>query len=782
PSDIESISVLKDADATAIYGSRGANGVILITTKKGKEGKSKLDINVNNGYGSITRAAEPLSTAQYLQVRRDALVNSNTPATASNAPDLLTWSPDTDNKLQDWYMSNTAQFWDASASLSGGTATVNYLLSGNYHQESSIFSAADRYRRGNFHVNIGTVSANKKLKLNFSGIYTTDNNKLKNASTNTLSQIANSVPNYPFYDANGNFNWTLTNFYARAQTYWKNTTDNLTANLGIDYSLLPGLNLKGNIGYNKIGNQSMTPLPALVFNPSQTTQGQNQFAGLSKNTYVFEPQITYTGHIAKGKLDLLAGATMQGNTTKNNYVYVINYINDLLLESQSGGTVSSVTSSTVNYNFSSIFGRATYNWENKYILNATFRRDGSSRFGPGKQFGNFGSLGTAWLFSNESFVKDNLGWLSYGKLRGSYGTTGSDGIADYAYLSIYSSTGLYGTTNTINPSQIANPDFQWEVNRKLEFAADLGFLKDRILFTAAWYRNRSSNQLVRYPLPATTGFVGGYTANLPAKVQNDGWELELNTKNIVKKDFSWSSLMNLTIPRNKLVSFPNLPQTAYASALVLGQPLNSIQGYHFLGVDPATGLTIVDDTDKNGSISNNSFYNNQGGDYVVIGNTDPKWYAGLSNSISYKNFQVDFFFQYSKQLGYNLYAGGNGFGLFGRATNVWPSYLDYWKQPGDNSPLPKPSTISSLSLQQFMNSDQALSDASYLRLKNVAISYNFSSRLIRAAGLSKLTLYMQGQNLWTVTKYNGYDPENSSATSIQIPPLKMLTFGLKTTF
>jgi TonB-linked SusC/RagA family outer membrane protein len=777
PNDIESISVLKDADATSIYGSRAANGVILITTKRAIAGKTTVEANLNSGVGSSTRMVAPLSTAQYLQLRRDAFVNSNLTPTTSTAPDLLSWDQDLDNNIQDQLFGRTAKNADAYLSLYGGNAHTSFKLSGTYHKENSVLQKSGDFTRGNMHVAISHFSTDRKFNLSFNGIYGASKNNLQNNIN--LATTAQLPPNYPLYDGNGNYNWVSgkTNVLAQTTSYIKDNNENINASLALGYKLLPMLQIKANIGYNSVNNDQVQPQPTTFLAPSATPTNYSTFSNQKSNSFLFEPQIVYSAQIGGGKLEVLGGGTFQKTNNNLRATIFTNYANDQLMESMVAGTAYFGTGSNVDYNFMSAFVRANYNLNDSYILNGTFRRDGSSRFGPGKQFGNFGSVGAAWLFAKESIFSRQT-WLSHGKLRASYGTTGSDGIGDYGYLSLYSYTNDYGSLKAIRPSQIANDDFQWEVNRKLEIAIDLGFLYDRILFNTAWYRNRSGNQLVTYPLPATTGFTG-YTANLTALVQNTGWEFELNTINI-RGSFNWSTSINLTIPRNKLLEFPNIAATSYAASLVIGQPLNIIQRYRFLGVDETTGLAKMQDINGDNVFTAQSSYNNRGGDYVIAGTTDPIWYGGINNSISYKGFSLDVFFTYTKQKGNNFLS--NNFASFGRLFNFWPTHLAYWKQPGDKASIPKPFAAANPSLTQFSTSDYTFSDASFLRLRNVSFYYQLPQEWTNGIGVQKVKLYAQGQNLWTQTNFLGYDPEQSASSGVGLAPLKQFTFGIHCIF
>lgn len=549
----------------------------------------------------------------------------------------------------------------------------------------------------------------------------------------------------------------------------------MNGNLNLEYTIFTGLHAKISLGYNKIEVNQINTNPASSYNPIYTTTGDAVFANQSIKTFIAEPQIEYIKKFNKIRLDFLLGGTIQKNNTTGQFYYADGYTSDLLLESVSYGNIGYHGSNTTEYRYISQFGRLTLNWSNKYILNGTLRRDGSTRFGPDKRFGNFGSVGAAWLFSNERYLKV-LHWLSYGKLRSSYGITGNDGIGDYGYLNLYSNTNNYGNTISIIPSQIENPNFGWEINRKFELAIELGIAHDRLLLTAAWFRNRSGNQLVDYPLPTITGF-SSYTANLPALVQNTGFELEANTSNVKTRNFSWNASLNLTIPKNKLISFPNLASSTYANSYVVGQPLSIIEGFHFLGVDSQTGLARVEDLNKDGIYTYQSSYNNQNGDYIIIGKTSPDWYGGLSNTFHYKNFQFSFLLQFVKQKGYNLYSFG--YSRFGYLSNVWDVYLNYWKQPGDQASLPKPSYRFETTNYQFKLSDAGITDASFIRVKNISFSYNFSQTLVHRLKLSNLQLYVQAQNLWTITHYKGYDPETAADPNIMIPTLRQVTAGIQ---
>ena len=778
PSDIESISILKDADATAIYGSRAANGVILITTKTGKTGRANLDAQVSSGFSTVSREASVLNTAQYLQVRKDGMANSGLTPTAGNSPDMTVWDASTDFDWQKWFMGAVAHRTDADVSYRGGTDQTTFLLSGSYHNESSVQSAQNLLSREDVHINLDHHSVDRKFSMVFNTFFDASNNNQQKGSV-PMAQAVTNIPNYPNLNSNGSYNWYSTNLIAQATAFSKSQTSNLNSNFASSYRLLPGLDLKANFGYNRIQNQQLFAYPSTYNDPSSGVPGRSVFANQYIEALLFEPQLSYNKHIVDGDLQLLAGSTIQHNHTQSRDMDVRGYTSDLLLGNPGYGTAVYPYGTDVEYKYISAFGRINYNWRHKYVLNGTFRRDGSSRFGADRKFGNFGSVGAAWIFSEESFIKIASPLISYGKIRGSWGTTGNDGIGDYQYLSTYVNTNLYGAQQAIIPSRIANNDYSWEVNKKLELAMDLGLFKDRVLLSTSWYRNRSANQLVGYPLPAISGF-SSYIANLPAVVQNSGWEFELNTVNVKHAKLQWKTSFNLTLPDNRLIRYDNIANSTYANQLAIGQPLNVILGFHFAGVDPQTGLAQVQDVNKDGRILASSSYNQQGGDYIRIGQSSPDWYAGLSNTLQYQNFELNVFLQYASQKGYNVFS--YNYSNFGWLSNGFTDYLGYWKAPGDIARLPKPTYNYEPTAYNFQRSDAGFTDASYLRFKTVVLTYDFPAVMLQRLRMSHLKLFVRAENLITITGFKGYDPALAGSSYLQTPTLKTVQLGIQANF
>jgi TonB-linked SusC/RagA family outer membrane protein len=773
PDDIESISILKDADATAIYGSRGSNGVVLITTKKGKAGKTSVNFNITNGISQIANLPVLLNSNQYLQIRGEAYKNDGiTPSSDPNdpnyAPDLKVWDTTKSTDWRKYLLGRTGHVTDAQGTISGGNLNTNFVVGGNFHSETSVLPGNNLYERGGIHMGLQHTSENHKFYIQFSTSYNSDKNQLSNITTNFTGDLL-LPPDFPLYDATGNFNYYLGwNPLADLSAISKTNTDNLIINSLAKYNIAPGLDLKASVGYNKIGiNQVMT------YPTNSQYQGSTNFTNFGNNSnenIIIEPQIEYNKRFGKSLLDLLVGGTYQSSVKESEFTQASNFSSDLLLDNISSATTFSISNYNIDYKYVSIFARANYNVDEKYIVNLSIRRDGSSRFGPGNEFGNFGAIGAAWIFSSEDWFKNTLHFISYGKLRGSYGITGNDQITDYQYLSTYGSSGFnYQGVAGIQPSRIANANFHWETTKKLEFAVELGFLKDRILLNVSRYQNRTNDQLVAYSIPYLTGF-NTYQANLPAVVENSGWEFEVNTKNFINSAFSWTTTFNLTIPKNELLSFQNLATSSYANTLVIGEPITRIYGYKFTGLDQ-TGIPLFQ-TQSNGVSPNPSSATDQ---FFTLGKGYPNFYGGIGNTFTYHKWTLNIFGQFVRQFG----MGGLTY-TPGILTNNFGIINNRWQNPGDQTNIPKSSnsydyySAYSLSSANFFNT-------SYFRLKNISLSYSLPSEWLKKNKIQQLKIYLQGQNLLTFWNKNIpiYDPEAGAGTNI--PPMKTLIAGIQIT-
>lgn len=767
PGDIESVEILKDADATAIYGSRGANGVILITTKKGKAGKTRFDVSIYSGLSKLASFPKMLNLQEYLEIRREGFVNDNRNPTVTNAPELLVWDT---TKGRDWpryILGGKASVINVQAGLSGGNEQLNFLLSGNYRKEGTVLPGNEQYIRGGFHVMIRHQSVNKKLGVEFSASYSGDNNRLLGSS---VFSILTLPPNLPIYDDAGNYNWRGINDVnpdAVLRHKMKSETRNLLTNAIIRYQLLPGLELKTSIGYSYIQMEQVMIYPKNSLNPIFGLEGYANYGDNRNRLFVAEPQLEYSKKFKAGSLKILAGGTWQNNIRDGSFITGTNYSNDNLLEYTGAAGTLMATNSYSQYKYASLFTRINYQYKEKYSISLNGRRDGSSRFGPGKQFGNFGAIGAAWIFNKEKFFEKVL-FLSYGKLRGSYGVTGNDLIPDYQYLSSYGISGSqYQGVVGLNPIRIANSNFGWESNKKTELALELGFMKNLLLLTAVYYQNKSGNQLIEYPLPYTSGTFGNYVANLPALIENKGWEFELDAYIIKRANFNWRINGNISLPKNKLLNYPGLESSGYANTYVIGEDLNIKKALHFNGINKQTGLPEYEDVNKDGFISLPE-------DYVTAGKTSAYYFGGGGSEWKYKQFSLSVFFQFTKH-----FAQGTAT-IPGTRSNKFKIALSRWRQAGDNSSIAKATTLPSGEYFNLVQSDAAFYNASFVRLKNISFSYQVPQKLRDRLKLPGFRIYAEAQNLYTWRKEgNLYDPETAISG---IAPLKTIVAGIEITF
>jgi len=779
PNDIESIEILKDADATAIYGSRGANGVILITTKKGKAGASKFDVSVYTGFSRVPKNYHLLNTHQYIAMRKEALANDGLPVDVANAPDLVLWDSSRHVDWQKYLFSGTGKTVDAQASLSGGTTQTTFRLSGSYHYLTEIMASSGSNRRASMSLNLNHRSNNQRFNASFTGAFSSTTSDLLSFPT-----AGTLPPNAPeIFTSLGQLNykgWAPLNylypFGFLLQPYEANTNF-LTSSLALGYQLAKGLSFKVNMGYNLMINSQNNRTPIASQDPSYNPSGSLSIGNTKVRNALIEPQLEYNVFLLGGKLTTLAGASYQANKTSAQAGVGVGYKNDELLGSISNAPLQRSTSNEGQYKYAAMFSRITYNWKDKYIVNLNARRDGSTRFGPGRQFGNFGSFGAAWIFSEEAWMKDHLRVLSLGKIRGSYGTTGGDQIDDYAYLSRWGFS-----PNTYNGYQIVTSQghydslLRWQVNKKLEMAVDLGFFEDRVTMEAVYYRDRCNNQLVPFPTPNFSGFPQ-VTSNTPANVQNSGWEFLLGGKAFTGA-FNWTIRANIGINRNKLLGYPNISQSPYADQLIVGKSLNIMRLLHSTGVDPATGLYRFEDINKDNQVTIDQ--TNQTKDDRIVIDRSPRYDGGIRNEFSYKNFELSVFLYFKKQIGRSSLVSVD---LPGAIANQPVDALRRWQKPGDITDVAKFTTnpYADLSYLYYVSlSDGPWGDASFLRLQNVAFSYSLPEKWRAKIHAGLFRIYVQAQNLFTITSYKGLDPEVQGFGAL--PNARTIVFGLSANF
>jgi len=777
PADIESIDVLKDADATAIYGSRGANGVILISTRKGKAGKTSITANFNQGITQVGKTMEMMNSSQYLEMRREGFKNSGITPDASNAPDLTVWDNNRYTNLKDELIGNKGHFTNAQVSLSGGTSALQFLMSGAYYRETNVFPGKLANDRGNFKISLNHTSLDNLFTVSFTGGYSATQNNTAAADLTYYTYLSPNTPS--FFDENGNLKWQeggayYENPYQYLFSKYRVNMNNTDGSMNIGYRLLPSLSIRAALGYNLQNIKEFNAFPKNAKSPQFSPVSSASFGDTENKGWNVEPQIEYSEMLWLGKLNILAGATFYDRKNNSSFIDVGGFSSDALLESLQASTiVNSKSSGKSDYRYQAVFGRINYNINDKYLLNITGRRDGSSRFGPGKQFSNFGAVGVAWIFSQEQLLKDKSGPLSFGKLRGSVGVTGNDQIGNYQYLDAWGAYyASYDNSPALQPLNLFNDAYGWERNKKSEIALDLGFFKDRLLLSTGYYSNKIDNQLVAYSLPSQTGFQS-IIRNLPAIIKNTGWEIQLTAQIINGGNLKWNSSFNISIPKNTLEAFPDLEKSSYASFYVVGKSLNSVYNYKSKGLDLATGLYNLEDLDGNNFLSP--------ADFQINGNLDPKYFGGIRNSLIYKGIELDFFIDFKKQLGRNflhsIYQQGKTAGtLFNQPVAI----LDRWQNSGDSNRFEKYNSTGNVNSFNVVNSSEMYNDASFLRLKTMSLSYSLPQNILSKFKAKNIRFYLEGQNLFTINKEKGYDPETQSI--YRLPPLKIYTIGLQITY
>lgn len=792
PNDIQSIEVLKDASSTAIYGSRGANGVILVTTKKGKEGQNNINFDAYYGQQKLSKKMDMMNASQFAQYLNDyytqyiAANSGTTTKLPYTAEQISAMGAGTDWQDE---LYRTAPIQSYQLSFSGGNKDTRYYLGLNHFDQDGIMRNTGFRReliRMNLDRNVGT-----KIKIGFSSQISYSSQNIDASKTGIgygAAGVALSMsPIVPLYGADGKY--TFQNGPIPTVGVFGNpvagvvlSQDNIGASRALintfgEYEVIPGLKFKTSIGVDYSSGFEKRYLPSTIL-IGQANGGQGYRSSSANYSWLNENTLSYTKEFNKNhRIDALAGFSLQEFKTDEFSGSSQNYFTDALGADNLGvgGNVLTPTSNAVKNSLASFFGRANYYYSDKYIFTFTMRADGSSRFGLNSKWGYFPSGAVAWRVSNEDFLKD-VKQISNLKLRASYGKTGNQEIPSYSSLAQY---GVNGYSLGITPIRVVgvsslnipNPKLAWESTQSFDFGLDLGMFNDRLSFVADYYRKTTSDLLLNVAIPQSSGFA---TILLNAgKVQNHGLELSLNSKNIENKDFTWSTTLNYSTNKNKVVDMNGTNNIMVGSTgsyivtnglapsiLRVGQPIGSFYGYYSDGIwqskeqiDAAgrkgvvPGDPIIRDLDGNGIIN--------GDDRAIIGQAAPKFIYSVNNNFSYKNFDLAIFMQGvqgNKILNITKYAHNGG-----TVNNQYAEMLGAWNGAGSTNVLPRAYSTTERATGVV---SRYLEDGSYLRLQTVSLGYNIpvsKSKVFKTA-----TVYVTGQNLWTITKYSGYSPEINS--------------------
>lgn len=825
--DIESIEILKDASATAIYGSRGANGVIMITTKKGKEGAPVITFNTSFSIQNNIRKIDMMSPYDFIkqQMERDTSSSVSSPKTIYLTSPGKTLD---DYKMLpglDWQslVMRQAAMQNHSLSITGGNINTKYVISGSITNQDGIIINSNYTRYQGRVVLDQTV--NKRLKVGINANYSflkqsgvAPSQSTNSGTTNVMYGVWGQRPILPnateelidlLFDpgVNTSNDYRINPVINLRNSVRNNITRNLITNAYVEYSFLPELKLKitGGINSNILRQEVFNNSKTQYGNPITSANGVNGSLTYNEsNTWVNENILSWNKRIKKvHSINLVGVFSVQSGKTSS-FGSSANFLpnEDLGLEGLDEGTPQAIASSSSSWTLTSFALRTSYNYKSRYYFTGSYRADGSSRFAPGKRWGYFPSVSLAWRFSDEKFIK-KLNFLSDAKLRIGYGSNGNNRVGDFAYLSSINLP--IGNSYTINnnpvrgsvPSSIGNPDLKWETTTETNIALDLSILKNKISITTEVYRKKTKDLLLLANLPLSTGYSSAFK-NI-GSVQNEGLEFTINTTNIKTKKFSWTSSFNIAFNKNKVLSLTENQESftsivtwdntwnSYPAYMVkLNQPLGLMYGYIWDGVyqysdfyKNTVGVYVLkDNVPTNGNARNTiqpgdikyKDINGDGivntGDYTIIGNGIPKHTGGFSNNFTYKGFDLNIFFQwsYGNDIQNTNRLVFDGNGLGKTNLNQYASYNNRWS--------PENTESRNFRINGFFGggySSRTVEDGSFLRLKTAALGYSLSNKVLKRAKIKTLRVYVSGQNLVTWTNYSGMDPEVNTYNSAISP-------------
>ena len=793
PNDIESITVLKDAASTAVYGSRAANGVILITTKKGKAGKTKFRFDTEVGYNNTAYTSErnrPLNAKEYINLTREGLVNlGSSPATIAATLKALGDSSGNDFNWRNAVLrqGNQQQY---NLSASGGTDKTTFYVSGGYFKQEGTTVTSD-LKRTNGSIRITNQATDRlSLSVNIDGGFVKQNTPLGGgAFGNPILSAYFILPTRSAYKPDGSLNYLTPDFPLSSIYNTLATTSldkrqlnqlSLRGSVSADYKILKNLTFRTNysgdfntleeVQYNNpFYGDGVTTLPGsatfgpnILYNPATTGRVFNFYTRYYN--YTFTNSLNYRQNINKSGdfyANLKVGYESQLSKGYFNSLQGTGFPLTLSLQQAASTATPRTASATIsNYSFLSQFGLLDLNYKDKYILSGSFRRDGSSRFGPNNQYGNFYSVGASWNVDREEFLADSR-IINQLKLRASYGKSGNAAIGNYDYFPGYGFGANYNSTPGSFPNNVGNLDLTWEENRPLDLGIDLGFFKNRINISADVYKRKSSKLLLDAPLSPTSGF-GSVRKNVGA-LENKGLELTVNLIPVTTKDFTWEVSFNYSTNQNRVTSLPNGNKDIIAGLNIyrVGQDVQSYFLRNYAGADPATGDPLWY-TDSTKTKTQNVYSSAQ---RLVTHTAAAKYFGGLTNTFKYKGFSLEAQLYYS---GGNysfdnfnsFYLGAGAFPTFNKSSRI----LERWQKPGDVTDIPKYIYGGNKSFQSA--SSFYLNNANYIRLRNLQLGYNLPSQLATKIRLNSAFFYVRGTNLFTFIKDKNqpFDPEQGSGS------------------
>jgi len=828
PADIESIDVLKDASASAIYGSRASNGVVIITTKRGKSGKTNIDLDYYTGFQQTTNKIESLTGPQYVQLLQEAITNRYASQigteTYPTLADFMTRSLNRGNLANDpntyvttnWQdqVFQSAPISNYNLAINGGNDKTRFNITSGYFDQQGILKGSD-YSRFNLRMNLDH-NISDKFKVGTSTSFNRSSSNRINNDNNIYGVLSSAVlisPAVPTYNENGTYGRdpysTVENPIAAYKEPFNLTTNGrLLSNVYGEYKILPSLTFKTNFGADYQIFHERRFVPSTLNAGAPPTNGSGIETYYSDLNLLNENTLTFNKTIGDHSLNVLLGESWQKDNYESAFAAGTNFPGNSIKRLSAAAVKTSASSDGGSNTLVSFFGRLGYNYKQRYILSATLRTDGSSRFTDGNRFGYFPAVSGAWIVSDEDFMK-NQNILSTVKLRGSWGVTGNNFIGDFLSRTLISAGSNFNQVAGLYPSALGDPNLTWEKTKSTDVALDLGILKDRIVLSMDLYYRKTTNLLAILPLAGSSGFTG-YQTNA-GSMENKGLELDLHTVNIKSTNFNWTSSLNISFNKNKILSLANnnAPYAAgFASYVQVGEAVGSFRGYKVEGIfQNQAEIDALNAAAKTKTGSPTALYQVAltspgdlkfadlngdgvitGADQTILGSAQPKFTGGFNNNLSYKSFDLSFFWQFS--YGNEIY---NNTRVFAEGMNTiygqFASVLDRWTPTNTNTEMPR--AVYGDPNSNSRASDRFVENGSYLRLKNVNLGFNLPSSMASRLHMRKVRIFAAAQNLVTVTNYKGFDPEVSTFNSaplsagtdfLSAPQAKTYTFGVNLGF
>lgn len=798
PADIENITVLKDAASASLYGARGANGVVLITTKKGKEGKTTFNVKAGFGISDLAYNFRPtMGGDERRALILEGLTNANINAGQSvewaeeNAEAVINrYAPIPANGYADWEnaLFRTALQQNYDFSMMGGTQNTKYAASLNYTNQQNVArnSGFDRYSG---HLSVTNKYKNFDVAMNT--MFSLTSEKPLPGSTyysNPMCALKSVLhPSIPIYNSDGSYNTdiqTLSNMnlvYENEVNFHKNRIARTFGSIEAGYTFIPGLRLSTlfNVDYTYTKEKR-------YFAPSSSDgaaiNGQGEYFGNENLTFNSNTRLNYVKKFGDHSVDVLAAYEIH----KWNKEYIYARAEDYAVNGKPSLGVASTPAEIGNYEDNdamlSFVARANYDYKNKYYFSGSFRRDGSSRLHPDKRWSNFWALSGSWRLSEEAFMSGTKSWLNDAKVRASYGVNGNIPGGLYSYYGLYNATYIYNDSPAMVESSLANKNLSWEKNYALNIGIDFT-LFSRVNVSFDWYTRDTRDLLMSKTVDPITGF-GSITDNI-GKIRNTGFELEIRSTNIKTKNFTWNTTLLMTHNKNKIIKLSDVPQYTTGSYYVVkeGYSLGMVYLREYAGVDPQTGLPqyVSNIEDENGVRSKEIVNDPNNSVSVPLKCVYPVLTGGLTNTFRYKDIDLSFNLTYS--LGGYSYDSAMWALQDDGYSSTAPKSVELrrrWQKPGDITDVPR--YVAGQEFGGWWHSSRGIHSTDHLRLKSVILGYNLPSKWMKRIGMNSVRVYFSGSNLLTWAAYNQYDPEINGTVEFEIPPLKTYSFGLEVGF